>query len=282
MPATVDELLADARRRLGAAPFEPSRREAALLLGHVLGLGEAQILARGERLVDAAHADRFSALLTRRLSGEPFAYVVGEREFYRRPFAVDDRVLIPRPETEHLVDEALALAGELPARPRILDLGTGSGCLAITLALELEGTAVAADLSPAALALARSNVHRHGLDRRVALLATNLTDSLGLESFDLAVSNPPYIETAEVPSISREILDHEPAMALFPPGGGHVFFERFFTVLEGLRPGTPVLVEIGHRQGSLVAALLQESAFELVGIAPDYAGRDRIVRARRR
>ena len=282
MPATVDELLADARRRLGAAPFEPSRREAALLLGHVLGLGEAQILARGERPVDAAHADRFSALLTRRLSGEPFAYVVGEREFYRRPFAVDDRVLIPRPETEHLVDEALALAGELPTRPQILDLGTGSGCLAITLALELEGTAVAADLSPAALALARSNVHRHGLDRQVALLATNLTDSLGLESFDLAVSNPPYIETAEVPSISREILDHEPAMALFPPGGGHVFFERFFTVLEGLRPGTPVLFEIGHRQGPLVAALLQDSAFELVGIAPDYAGRDRIVRARRR
>ena len=189
-PATVDELLADARRRL-AATIEPSRREAALLLGHVLGLGEAQILARGERPVDAAHADRFGALLERRLAGEPFAYLVGEREFYGRSFFVDPRVLIPRPETEHLVDAALELSstGELPARPRLLDLGTGSGCLAITLALELDGFAVAADLSPAALAVARANAGRHGAADRVALAASDLTTGLAVNGFSITAGS---------------------------------------------------------------------------------------------
>ena len=284
MPPTVDELLAVAKRRLAETPFEPSPREAALLLGHVLGLSEAQILARGERVVDAARGDLFGQLLERRLAGEPFAYLVGEREFYRRPFFVDPRVLIPRPETEHLVDAALELSssGKLPARPRVLDLGTGSGCLAITLAIELGGSAVATDLSPAALAVARANVRRHGAEARVALAASDLTTGLGTDGFDLVVSNPPYVETEEAATISPEILDHEPKTALFPPGGGRVFFERFFAGLEGLRPGAHVLTEIGHRQGPMVATLLQESAFELVAIRPDYAGHDRVVGARRR
>lgn len=284
MAVTIDELLIDARRKLAAAPYGPSSREAALLLGHLLGLGEAQILARGELEVDDATSRRFTGLLERRLGGEPFAYLVGEREFYGRPFGVDDRVLIPRPESEHLIDEALALvsADELPAKPRVLDLGTGSGCLAITLALELGGTAVAADLSPAALAMARANAHRHGLATRVTPVASDLTGGLALERFDLVVSNPPYIDTGEVPGISPEILDHEPALALFPPGGGAAFFSRFLTSLAGLRPGVPLLFEIGYRQGPIVAALLQESVFELVAIRPDYAGRDRVISARRR
>ena len=119
-PPSIAELLADAKRRLAATPFEASPREAALLLGHVLSLSEAQILARNQVQPAAAETESFETLLTRRLQGEPVAYLLGEREFYGRPFVVDRRVLIPRPETEHLVEAALAL--DLPDRPRILDL----------------------------------------------------------------------------------------------------------------------------------------------------------------
>ena len=154
--STVQGLLVEARRRLAAAPFAPPAREAGLLLAHALGVSEAQVLARHDEDVPAAAADRFLALLERRLAGEPFAYLTGEREFYGRGFRVDRRVLIPRPETEHLVEAALALP--LPPGPRILDLGTGSGCLAVTLAAELPAaTVVATDLSLAALAVARAN-----------------------------------------------------------------------------------------------------------------------------
>ena len=133
----IGELLRDARRRLAAAPFEISRREAALLLARVLGRGEASILAHAEEAVGDDDTERFRALLERRLTGEPMAYLFGEREFYGRPFTVDSRVLIPRPETEHLIETALAL--DLPPRPRIADAGTGSGAIAVTLALELPG-----------------------------------------------------------------------------------------------------------------------------------------------
>src|SRR5262249_44965248 len=146
------ELLREGRRRLAAGAFA-APREAALLLGAVLGLTEAQAMARDDQAVPPAAAARFEALLERRPAGEPVAYRLGSREFYGRRFAVDPRVLIPRPETEHVVEAALALA--LPPAPRILDVGTGSGCLAVTLALELPGAfAAAGDLSPGALAVA--------------------------------------------------------------------------------------------------------------------------------
>src|SRR4029079_11845729 len=143
---TIRQLLAEARPRLAATSFGAPPREALLLLGHVLGLSEAQALARGDSDVPARAEARFRELLERRLTGEPAAYLMGEREFYGRPFFVDSRVLIPRPETEHVVEEALAAS--LPKRPRILDVGTGSGCLAVTLALEIPGSCVVAtDLS---------------------------------------------------------------------------------------------------------------------------------------
>src|SRR4030095_1300690 len=148
--ANVGQLLAEARPRLAATPFGASTREALLLLGHVLNLSEAQVLARQESEVSGEAERRFRDLLARRLTGEPVAYLLGEREFYGRPFYVDSRVLIPRPETEHVVEAALA--ERLPAAPRLLDVGTGSGCLAVTLALEIPGARVAAtDLSAGAL-----------------------------------------------------------------------------------------------------------------------------------
>jgi UDP-N-acetylglucosamine 1-carboxyvinyltransferase len=176
----------------------------------VLGLSEAQVLARGRQPAGATAQRLFLALLERRLGGEPVAYLLGEREFYGRSFAVDRRVLVPRPETEHLVEAALA--ARLPRSPRILDLGTGSGCLAVTLALELPAARlVATDLSPGALAVAAANVRRWGVEGRVGLAAADLFAGLDLAAFDLVVSNPPYIDRREAPTLSPEVVDFEPA-----------------------------------------------------------------------
>src|SRR5262249_43661580 len=152
----------------------------------------------------------------------------GEREFYGRRFAVDRRVLIPRPETEHVVEAALGLP--LPTAPRILDVGTGSGCLAATLALELRGArAVACDLSPGALAVAAGNARRHGVAGRVAAVGSDLGAGLDLARFDLVVSNPPYVDPAELPGLSPEVRGFEPRVALVSPGRGVAVLARLFS-----------------------------------------------------
>ncbi len=202
---TIGQLLAEARPLLAATPFGASTREARLLLGHVLGLSEGKVLAREEMAVPPEAERRFRDLLARRLAGEPVSYLTGEREFWGRPFAVDSRVLIPRPETEHLVEVALEL--RLPEAPWILDVGTGSGILAVTLALEIPGSrAVAVDLSPGALAVAARNAHRLGAADRISFLGADLTAALDLRRFDLVVSNPPYVDRSEIPEISLEVL----------------------------------------------------------------------------
>jgi release factor glutamine methyltransferase len=266
-------LLAEARHRLAAAPFQPSTREAALLLGHVLGLSEAQVLARGEREVSPEHETRFRDLLARRLAGEPVAYLFGEREFYGRAFEVDPRVLIPRPETEHLIEEALAWVGRKGLPKWILDVGTGSGILPVTLALEIPGTrAVATDLSPGALAVAAGNAQRHGVSDRVHLLGSDLAAALRLARFDLVVSNPPYIDPVEAPTLSPEVRDFEPHLALFSPGTGDSTLARLFAACAAeLRPGVPLLVEIGDGQLEAARGHAEATGLELVGVREDYA-----------
>ncbi len=273
---TYDELLAGARRRLAAAPFQPSRREAALLLGHVSGLSEAQVLARGPEPVAAAAAARFEALLARRLVGEPVAYLFGEREFHGRPFWVGPEVLIPRPETEHLVEAALALP--LPAAPRVLDLGTGSGCLAITLACELAGARVlATDRSFAALAWARRNRRRHRVDASVRLLQADWLGAFAQGPWDLVISNPPYVDPALAPALSPEVRDFEPATALFAPAAGLAAYRAIAGEAGKLRLGTWLLFEIGDGQLAGVEAIVAASRLEVVEVRADYAGKPRVV-----
>lgn len=222
----------------------------------------------------AGAAGRFRALLGRRLTGEPIAYVLGEREFYGRSFAVDPRVLIPRPETEHLIEAVLEL--DLPWRPAILDVGTGSGCLAVTLALERpEATIVATDLSPGALAVAAANARAHSVADRVQLVAADLTAPLDLARFALVVSNPPYIDPAGRDKLSLEITDFEPSRALFAPAGGRSILDRLSAELPGLRSGTPVLVEIGYDQADRITRLARERGFLLQEIRKDLAGHPR-------
>lgn len=276
---TIDELVADARRRLADAAFAPSGREAALLLGALLELSEAQILARGEQEVDAEAGRRFEGLLRRRLTGEPVAYLLGRREFFGRDFVVDRRVLIPRPETEHLIEAAGSLP--LPSSPRILDVGTGSGCIAITLALECPRARVlASDLSPGALAVATGNARRLGATN-LSFLRADLTSACDLAHFDLVVSNPPYISPDDAPLLSAEVREFEPALALFAPEKGLGTIERLLAAARGLRAGSFLALEIGDGQSPEIEARLPPHPLEMVEVRRDYAGKPRVVVLRR-
>jgi release factor glutamine methyltransferase len=279
--AIISQTLTDARQRLSEAPFQPDTREAILLLGHVLEWTEAQVLARQDEALEHASASRFEEVLDRRLGGEPIAYIVGGKEFYGRPFQVDRRVLIPRPETEHLIEWVLELP--LPPSPSVLDIGTGSGCLACTLGLELPASrVVATDISAGALAVALQNLRRHGLENRLLLAACDLARGLALAGFDLVVSNPPYVGRDEAASLSAEILDFEPDTALFAGAEGDALYPRLFQQLFGLRPETWLMVEIGAGQEELIRQLSAGSPFHLLEVRPDYAGHPRIALLQRR
>ena len=274
-PSTIGSLLADARRALGAAPFRPPRREAQLLLGHVLELSEAGVLAHPDRAVAQDTVARFQGLLERRLRGEPVAYLAGEREFYGRPFEVDPRVLIPRPETEHLIEAALGL--DLPEHPRVLDVGTGSGCIAATLALEFpEARLVATDLSLAALRVAHANSRVHQVEERMTCVQADLAMALQISAFDLVVSNPPYVNVDD-PATSLEVSRFEPHLALFAPDAGRAVVEALLEAAQTLRPGAHLLVEIGYDQGRwLRSAVEGRAALELVDLVRDYSDIPRI------
>ncbi len=278
---SIGALLRGARSKLDRASFDVSTREGALLLSHVLGRGEAGILAHPEETVPAAAALRFQELLERRMTGEPVAYLFGEREFYGRPFNVDPRVLIPRPETEHLIEAALAL--DLPPKPCILDIGTGSGCIAITLALERpDARLVATDLSFAALRVAQSNTLRHGVADRVTLVGSDLATGLRPGPIDLVVSNPPYVDQGEQDNLSIEVRGFEPHLALFAPGRGASMLARLLDEMADLQPGTHLAMEIGYDQSEwLQAATNVHEAWELVKIVEDYSSIPRTAVLRR-
>lgn len=242
---TIDDLLAEGRSIIRGNGAEVDPREAAYLLAQSLGVDEVRVRAFGEWTVSSECAARFRDLVRRRAAGEPAAYLTGRREFYGREFLVDPRVLVPRPETEHLIEAVLTL--DLPGSSRILDIGTGSGCIAVTLALELETRVVAGDLSLGALDVARANARRLGAG--VAFVRADLDTALGLDGFDVVVSNPPYVSREVVANLSREVVDHEPHLALFAPDGGTRILERLLEATARMRAGAVMVLEIGHDQG---------------------------------
>ncbi len=277
----VEKALLSARTRLADADFEPALRDANLLLARTLDWSEAQVLARGTEEIASDLLAEFEARIDRRLAGEPVAYILGEKEFFGRDFFVDRRVLIPRPETEHLVEIALRLG--LPADARVLDIGTGSGCLAVTLLAETtDCRAVATDISFAALRVAESNARRHGVEQRLELVATDLASAVSLQNFRLVVSNPPYIGLEEASTLSSEILEFEPGTALFAGPTGDSLLRRLLQTLSALQSGTPLLLEVGAGQSDAIAQLAEVSAFSLEEMHADLAGIDRIARLTRR
>lgn len=240
---TIREALKDGMARLRANAVPSHTFAAELLLMHALGQDRTWLYANPEAPIEALDAENFFALVARRCHGEPTQYLTGKQEFWGLDFEVTPAVLIPRPETEHVIEVALELLGPrgftihldtgapTPAL-RIADVGTGSGCLAVALAHDLPHAHVfATDISGDALAVARRNAARHGVLNRVSFLATNLLQGLSREptAFDLIVSNPPYVARNEAATLAREVRDHEPHSALF---GGPAGVEIYAGLIE--------------------------------------------------
>lgn len=261
---TIATALAAARTKLPAS-------EARLLLGHVTGQPAVWLIAHDDEVLDEAAVLHFASLVARRKGGEPVAYLVGYREFYGREFSVSPEVLIPRPETEMLVD--LALAGKVGAggTARILDLGTGSGCIAVTLALEIPSAQVSAvDASAAALRVARKNAER--LKARLRLLEGDWFDGLAGESFDLIVANPPYVAEGD-PHLAAGDLRHEPPLALASGADGLDAVRRIVTAApRHLRPGGRLWLEHGCDQADAVHELLAAAGLCDIEQHRDVAG----------
>ncbi len=278
---TVRERLLEAESRARHAGSDATGWDARILLAHAAGHGKPLLLDPRGELPGETDA-RFGELWERRLSGVPVQHLVGEWDFFGRPFLVDSRALVPRPETELLVETALT---EAPQARRLLDLGTGTGILAVTWLLEKrESRAVAVDSSAEALALALANARLHGVTGRLELLAGDWTSALSQSPvFDLALSNPPYLALSELADLSTTVRDHDPSSALFAGEDGLDAIRRLLEEVPAhLAPGAPFLFEIGAGQSSAVAREVGARAdWRLDRIVPDLAGIPRVAVARR-
>lgn len=231
--------------------------------------------------------DHYRELIRARGAGEPVAYILGRAYFHDLTLRVNGSVLIPRPETEHVVEAALAFlkAGEWEQPPRVLDLGTGSGAIAISLAAGFPDTGVtAADSSPDALSLARENARTEGLDARIEFVQSDMFQDLDpTETYDLIVSNPPYISDEEWETLPRDVREYEPQHALRGGSDGLDYYRVLAAESwQHLKPGGMLIVEIGHDQGTPVRGLLAEAGgYGEVRVIKDYAGHDRVVTAGR-
>jgi release factor glutamine methyltransferase len=280
---SVREILAKSESYLTEKGVDAPRLSAQLLLAEALGLDRLGLVLGMDRPLTPGELDAFRPLVARRGRGEPVAYILGEREFYGLDFAVTPATLIPRPETEGIIDRALAFfpGGTLGS---FADLGTGSGCLAVTLAVKFPAAmGLALDASPAALAVARQNAVRHGAEDRLTFVEADFSLLPARPGgYELIVSNPPYVSAEEYRECSREVRDFEPASALVPGDSG---LEAVPTVaaaaFAALAPGGWLLVEIGWKQGGDAAAILSECGFADVTVRRDLAGCDRIVEGRR-
>lgn len=265
-------LLARGVRQLTEAGVPDAPRDARRLLAHAAGVEAGRLTLILPEPVSVEAEAEFAALLQRRCAREPVSHLIGTRMFYGRQFEVNRFVLDPRPETEILVEAALQRSFA-----RVLDLGTGSGCILLTLLAEVpEAVGLGADLSAEAITVAERNAQALGLRERAQFVRSNWSDAIE-ESFDLLVSNPPYIALAEMPDLSPEVREFEPEMALTDGADG---LEAYRAIAEGLHPlrtGGDAFFEIGPTQGQAVKAIFDAKGFERIEIIKDLDGRDRVV-----
>jgi release factor glutamine methyltransferase len=272
----LSELLALCRREMLRVP-DAASGEAEILVSAVTGVPRARLFLSGDRETGDA-AWRIASLIERRAAGEPLQYVLGSWDFFGREFRLSRDTLIPRPETEGLVERALSvLRRHGAARTLALDVGTGSGVIAVTLAAEAPGArVVATDVSPGALRTARGNAERHGVAPRVAFVLCDAYSALKCgDRFDVVVSNPPYVAEGEWSSLPPAVRDHEPPGALLAGPDGLSVLRRLVAGAEGLiAPGGELWCEIGASQG-VAASNLFSGRLRFLGVFPDLAGRDR-------
>jgi release factor glutamine methyltransferase len=287
--------------QLRAADVPSFTLAAELLLLHVLGRDRTWLYAHPEEEVADGNAQRFFGLIARRAAGEPTQYLTGKQEFWGLEFEVTPDVLIPRPETEHVIEVALdrlALREVREGRPQttsgkglqIADIGTGSGCIAVALAKELPGATIyAVDISLAALEVACRNSINHGFLERISFLESNLLDVFSAAvpqpgheplRFDLIVSNPPYVGRCELNALAREVREHEPESALYGGEEGYELYADLITQAAALlKPGGILVLELGHDTLPAVRPLLDAAAWTNVGVTKDLAGIPRVLAA---
>lgn len=281
---TVGTILRWASEYLSSCKVPNPYIDAEYLLAHALGCQRKDLLIYPERTLTPEEMERFRDIVARRARREPLQYIMGEVEFRGRIFKVNTDVLIPRPETELLVEEAINCMNE--GDITVLDLCTGSGCIAISIAKELPYSRVyAVDISEGAIAVARENAERHGVEERVIFLTGDLFEAiepLGLDGeIDLIISNPPYVSRKEMEGLQPEIRGYEPVQALYGGEDGLDFYRRiiedapFYLSHAGL-----LIMETGYGQAACVKSLLEEEGvFTQIGIKKDLAGIDRIIKA---
>jgi release factor glutamine methyltransferase len=280
--------LRDAMSRLSAANVPSHGLAAELLLMHTLGRDRAWIYAHPEFELDATAVERYLQLVAQRASGMPTQYLTGKQEFWGLEFEVTPAVLIPRPETEHIIEVALERLGPASkSEPlRIADIGTGSGCIAVALASELPMAQIfATDISAGALEVARRNAARHCVYARIHFTETNLLDAFAGEaqSFDMIVSNPPYIGIADAPTLQHEVRAHEPEIALFAGNDGlAVYAPLIRDASAALRPGGLLILELGYNSLAPVRAWLESGNWSDIRVTNDLAGIPRVISAERR
>jgi release factor glutamine methyltransferase len=272
---TLAERLALARRALEAAgvPAAEATLDAELLARHALGWDRATLLSRRHESADPEFETIYAAQLERRARREPVAYILGEQEFWGLPFTVTRAVLIPRPETELIVEEALAAFADGRPPGLVIDVCTGSGCLAVTLAREFGGAdLIGTDISEAALAVARANAQRHGVGGRIAFRAADLLEGVSARA-DLIVSNPPYVATRDGATLAPEVRDHEPHTALFAGIDGLEIYRRLLPAAGArLLPEGRLILEVGFDQSQQVTDLGEAAGLRLEHTRQDLQG----------
>ena len=283
---TIADALREAATHLRLAGVADARREAGSLLAHVAGRDRTFLITHADEQLDAERLSTFREYVRQRAAGKPLQYITGRQEFYGLEFEVTPEVLIPRPETELLVEAALEILKETES-PLVCDVGTGSGCIAVALLhARSDARAYALDISTDALRVAAANAARHGVAGRMTTLVSDCFDALDAGEhagvrFDLIASNPPYVAEEDVAFLQREVRDHEPRVALTPGGDGLSVIRRLLAEApRHIKPRGYLLLEIGFGQHEQVAALVDARAWQLLGIHKDLQGIPRTVALR--
>jgi len=282
MPISIAEAILQGANKLRKAGVPEARREAGSLLAFLLDKDRTFILSHADDPISGEQETLFEEFLDARAQGEPAQYITGRQDFYGLEFEVTPAVLIPRPETELLIEAAIKLVGT-EETVSFCDVGTGSGCIAITLLTQLPlAHAIAVDVSGSALEIAKRNAVRHRVTDRIEFLLSDCFASVPQQTFDLIVSNPPYVADDAVATLQREVRDFEPRVALTAGAGGLNVIRRLINdAKDYLRPGGHLLFEIGFDQHEAVSRLIDSEVWRLIDIHQDLQGIPRTVALKR-